>query len=92
MDLKGPSVAIDTACSSSLVALHQACESIRLGECEIALVGGVCSMATANLHIMTSKAGMLSSDGQCKAFDNEANGIVPAEGVSAVFKTISTSN
>ncbi len=84
LDLTGPAIAIDTACSSSLVALHQACQSLREGECEMALAGGVCILTTPKLHIMTSYAGMLSFDGKCKTFGNQADGFVPAEGVGVV--------
>jgi acyl transferase domain-containing protein/surfactin synthase thioesterase subunit/enoyl-CoA hydratase/carnithine racemase len=85
LDLKGPSVAIDTACSSSLVAIHQACQSIWTGESDMALAGGVCILTTSEMHIMTSKAGMLSHDGQCKTFDNSADGFVPGEGVGVIL-------
>ncbi len=85
LNLKGPCIAIDTACSSSLVAIHQACQSLWEGESEIALAGGVCVLTTPKMHIMTSKAGMLSADGKCKTFDNSADGFVPAEGVGVVL-------
>ncbi|MET9973411.1 polyketide synthase, partial [Streptomyces sp. NPDC006356] len=60
LDLTGPTMAIDTACSSSLVAVHLACESIRSGECEAAVAGGVALMLTPRMHVLTSKTGMLS--------------------------------
>jgi len=85
LDLKGPSVAIDTACSSSLVAIHQACQSLWTHESDMALAGGVCVLTTSEMHIMTSKAGMLSPEGQCKTFDNSADGFVPGEGVGVVL-------
>ncbi len=78
-------MAIDTACSSSLVAIHEACQSLKNKECEIALAGGVCILTTPSMHIMTSKAGMLSPEGLCKTFDNAANGMVPAEGVGILL-------
>lgn len=85
LNLKGPSISLDTACSSSLVALHLACESIRSGECQMALVGGVSSFVSPQLYLLAGSAGMLSPDGQCKAFDDSANGFVPAEGVGCVL-------
>ena len=81
LNLKGPSLAIDTACSASLVAIAEACNSLILGNCELALAGGVCVLSGPSVHIMTSKAGMLSSDNRCFTFDSRANGFVPSEGV-----------
>lgn len=85
LDLKGPSVTVDTACSSSLVALHQACQSIWMGESEMALAGGVFIASTPEMHIMTSKAGMLSPEGRCKTFDDAADGFVPGEAIGIVL-------
>ncbi|MBY9078357.1 hypothetical protein KIH86_26320 [Paenibacillus sp. HN-1] len=85
LDLKGPSLAIDTACSSSLVAIHYACDSIRRGESEMALAGGVFIINSPEFLIMASKTEMLSPDGKCKTFDNEANGIVVGEGVGVLI-------
>ena len=85
LDLNGPNIAIDTACSSSLVAVHQGCRSIINRECDMALAGGVCVLTTPQMHIMTSKAGMLSSEGRCKTFDQDADGFVPSEGVGVVL-------
>lgn len=84
LNLKGPSVAIDTACSSSLVAIHLACQSILTGECGMALAGGVFVQVTPNFYIACSNANMLSPDGRSAAFDNDANGFVPGEGVGVV--------
>lgn len=85
LNLNGPSIAVDTACSSSLVALHMACQSLKSGECEMALVGGVFTMVTPKFYIMCSNAGMLSNTGECSAFSQDANGFVPGEGVSAIL-------
>ncbi|CAB3765827.1 1,4-dihydroxy-2-naphthoyl-CoA synthase [Paraburkholderia humisilvae] len=85
LNLKGPAVAVDTACSSSMVALHLACESIRNGENEIALTGGVNVLATPLGHILTSQVGMLSPDGRCAPFDSSANGIVFSEGCGVLL-------
>ena len=84
LNLKGPSIAIDTACSSSLVAIHLGCQSILSNECDMAIAGGIFICATPKFHILASNSGMLSSDGRCRAFDDEANGFVPGEGVGAV--------
>jgi polyketide synthase PksN len=85
LDLKGPSITIDTACSSSLVALHLACESIRSGSSELAIAGGVQIITKPGNYILLSKMGMLSPDGKCKAFDNDANGFVPGETVAVIL-------
>ncbi|CAM2069327.1 SDR family NAD(P)-dependent oxidoreductase [Sulfidibacter corallicola] len=85
LNLKGPSIAVDTACSSSLVALHLACRSLVAGECKLALAGGVFLMNSAQFHLLSARSEMLSPDGRCKAFDDEANGFVPGEGVGAVL-------
>lgn len=85
LNLKGPSMSINTACSGSLVAIHLAVQSILSGDCNIALAGGVYLQTEADLHVQTSKAGMLSEDGRCKAFDQSGNGFVPAEGVGVVL-------
>ncbi|OKP52612.1 polyketide synthase [Serratia marcescens] len=85
LNLQGPSLAIDTACSSSLVAMASACDSLVLGNCDLALAGGVCVLAGPSIHVMTSKAGMLSEEGRCFTFDQRANGFVPGEGVGVVL-------
>ncbi|HEX5748118.1 MAG TPA: SDR family NAD(P)-dependent oxidoreductase [Archangium sp.] len=89
LDLHGPAVTLDTACSSSLVALHLACESLRSGSSEVALVGGVTLFSTPQFHELATTAGMLSPEGRCFTFDARANGFVPAEAVAvAVLKPL----
>ncbi|WP_186019656.1 SDR family NAD(P)-dependent oxidoreductase [Burkholderia gladioli] len=84
LDLQGPAMAVDTACSSSLVALHLACESLRAGEAELALAGGVFVQSTEAFYVQANRAGMLSPRGRCRAFDAGADGFVPGEGVGAI--------
>jgi myxalamid-type polyketide synthase MxaB len=80
LGLIGPAMAVDTACSSSLVAIHQACQSLRLGECQMAIAGGVNVIATPSSMVSTAQARMLSVDGHCKTFDAAADGIGRGEG------------
>lgn len=89
-NLTGPSMTIDTACSSAMVALHLACQSIRNGECTVALAGGVNALLRAEMTVATSKASMLSPDARSKSFDAAANGYVRSEGVGlVVLKSLS---
>ena len=84
LNLKGPAISVDTACSSSLVAVHLACKSLLNGETDMMLAGGVTLYLTEKPFISMSKAGMLSKDGKCKTFADDADGIVPAEAAAAV--------
>ncbi|MGB0749261.1 MAG: beta-ketoacyl synthase N-terminal-like domain-containing protein, partial [Magnetospiraceae bacterium] len=84
-DLKGPSMSIDTACSSSLVAMHQACESLRRGETDMVVCGGVNILMSPHPFAGFSHASMLSPEGRCKAFDDSGRGYVRAEGGAVVL-------
>ena len=83
-DLRGPSLTVDTACSSSLVAVHLAAQSIRSGECEIALAGGVNVVLLPEEGILYSSAGMLATDGRCKFGDASSDGFVRSDGIGMI--------
>lgn len=90
-DLRGPSLTINTACSSSMVALHQACESLRRGESDMALVASANVALCSDMFTYLGKQNFLSSSGKCKAFDASGDGYGRGEGIAAlVLKRVPT--
>ena len=87
MNFNGPSLTLDTACSSSLTALHLACESVRQGDCDSAIVGGVNLDLHPHKFGINNAGGALSPDGICRTFGEGANGYVAGEGIGAILIT-----
>ena len=85
LGLKGPSVSVDTACSSSLTAVHLACQSLKAGECRMALAGGVNLILMPDTTMILSKSHMMAKDGRCKPFDAAADGFVRSEGCGVIL-------
>jgi acyl transferase domain-containing protein/thioesterase domain-containing protein len=84
MNFQGPSISVDTACSSSLTAIHLALESIYSGTSECAIAGGVNLIVSPMHYLKLTSLSMLSSDDQCKAFGDKADGFIDGEGVGAI--------
>ena len=81
---RGPAVASTQRAASSLVAIHQACQALRLGECDLALAGGANAPLTPATMIAFSQSRMLAPDGKCKTFDAAADGYVRGEGCGVI--------
>ena len=84
LGLQGPAISVDTACSSSLVAIHQACRSLRDGESDLAIAGGVNLLLSTDFTVAFQESRMLSADGRCRAFDARADGFSRGEGCGIV--------
>jgi acyl transferase domain-containing protein/acyl carrier protein len=85
LNLRGPSVAVQTFCSTSLVAVHMACQSLRNGESDMALAGGVRIVVPDRQGYMYETGGIAPSDGHSRSFDAKANGSVLGQGVAVVL-------
>lgn len=84
LNLTGPCVTVQSACATSLVAVHLACQSLLNGECDLAIAGGVSLSFPQKEGYQYVEGGLLSPDGHCRAFDANAMGSVPGEGVGVV--------
>jgi phthiocerol/phenolphthiocerol synthesis type-I polyketide synthase E len=84
LNLRGPSYSVHTACSTSLVALHLACQSLLVGECQMALAGGVAVNVPQKTGYLYRRGGILSPDGHCCAFDEKAQGTIFGSGAGVL--------
>ncbi len=84
LGLMGPSKAVDAACASAMVAVNDAVADLQQGKADLALAGGVQAILNGRIYELRAEAMMLSPDGQCKTFDESANGYVRGEGCGVV--------
>ena len=85
LNLKGPSMTVQSACSSSLVSVHLACQSLLNGECDMVLAGGSTVRVPHYSGYRRQEGGILSSDGHCRAFDENADGVIFGSGIGVVL-------
>ncbi|WP_421943901.1 amino acid adenylation domain-containing protein [Pedobacter sp.] len=85
LNLNGPAVSVNSACSTSLLAIAEAVTSLRTGQCSVAIAGGASITAPVNSGHIYQEGSILSADGHCKPFDNDATGTVFSDGVAAVL-------
>ncbi|KAE8360308.1 hypothetical protein BDV27DRAFT_167918 [Aspergillus caelatus] len=81
----GPSVTVDTACSSSLTAIHTACNALLNGDCDTALAGGTNILTNPDNFAGLDRGHFLSATGNCKTFDDGADGYCRGDGVGTVI-------
>ncbi|HCY86382.1 MAG TPA: hypothetical protein DHV36_14700 [Desulfobacteraceae bacterium] len=84
LNLRGPGITVQTACSTSLVTVHMACQGLLDFHCDIALAGGVGVNFPQKSGYMHTEGAVLSPDGHCRAFDANAKGTPPGDGVGVV--------
>ncbi|MET8700108.1 beta-ketoacyl synthase N-terminal-like domain-containing protein [Kitasatospora sp. NPDC004723] len=84
LGLGGPAITVQSACSTSLTAVHLACQSLRTGDCDLALAGGAYLALPQQSGYQYEPKGIMSPDGSCRPFDAAANGTVPGSGVGVV--------
>ncbi|MEO1627316.1 MAG: type I polyketide synthase, partial [Bacteroidota bacterium] len=84
LDLRGPSMSIQTACSTSLVSVHMACKSLLMGESKLAIAGGISLLTDQTKGYFYEEGSIVSKDGHCRAFDQQANGTIRGEGAGLV--------
>lgn len=80
LDLRGPSITINQDCTASAAAIHAACQSLRAGESQLALAGGVFLLSSPHTPLLLSRSGLISPTGRCRTWDAEADGLVAGEG------------
>ena len=85
LNLRGPSVNVQSACSSTLLTLHEACKSIRMGDCSMALAGGVSIKLPQHAGHLYSPGMLNSPDGHCRAYDEKAEGTIFGNGAGVVL-------
>src|SRR5512145_445342 len=84
LNLRGPAYSIHTACSTGLVAVHLACQSILIGECQMAIAGGVAIAVPQRTGYLYREGGIVSPDGHCRVFDASASGTMLGNGIGVV--------
>ncbi|MFE5816934.1 beta-ketoacyl synthase N-terminal-like domain-containing protein [Streptomyces sp. NPDC056479] len=84
LGLQGPSMTVQTACSTSLTAVHVAVQALLLGECDMALAGGVSIGSVRRQGYVHYQGGIFSPDGRCRPFDEKAAGTVPGSGAGVL--------